>query len=134
MAWSTGRRALFTDILDRALIERPLTLTCVSNDVGGGLVSSATLIGVSLRDLLRDAGVKPGADQLLSTSVDGCTAGTPSAVLPTPAGARMLAIGMNGEPLPQEHGFPVRMVVPGLYGYVSATKWVADLELTTFAA
>ena len=123
----------FADIRDRALIERPVTLACVSNEVGGGLISNADWIGVPLRDLLREAGVKPGADQLFSTSVDGFTAGTPVDALLDPNRGAMLAIGMNGEPLPQEHGFPARMVVPGLYGYVSATKWVVDMELTTFA-
>jgi DMSO/TMAO reductase YedYZ molybdopterin-dependent catalytic subunit len=123
----------FEDIRARALIERPVTLACVSNEVGGGLVSNANWIGVPLRDLLLEAGVKPGADQLFSTSVDGFTAGTPIDALLDPNRGAMLAIGMNGEPLPQEHGFPARMVVPGLYGYVSATKWVADMELTTFA-
>ncbi len=123
----------FADIRRRALIERPVTLACVSNEVGGGLISTADFIGVPLRDLLLEAGVKPGADQLFSTSADGFTAGTPiDALLDEKRGA-LLAIGMNGEPLPQEHGFPARMVVPGLYGYVSATKWVVDMELTTFA-
>ncbi|HEX6357245.1 molybdopterin-dependent oxidoreductase [Actinophytocola sp.] len=123
----------FADIRDRALIERPVTLACVSNEVGGGLISNADWIGVPLRDLLVEAGVKPGADQLFSTSIDGFTAGTPVDALLDPNRGAMLAIGMNGEPLPQEHGFPARMVVPGLYGYVSATKWVVDMELTTFA-
>ncbi|MBB4911829.1 molybdopterin-dependent oxidoreductase [Actinophytocola algeriensis] len=123
----------FSDIRGRRLIERPVTLACVSNEVGGGLISTANWIGVPLRELLAEAGVKPGADQLFSTSTDGFTAGTPvDAVMDQNRGA-MLAIGMNGEPLPQEHGFPARMVVPGLYGYVSATKWVVDMELTTFA-
>jgi DMSO/TMAO reductase YedYZ molybdopterin-dependent catalytic subunit len=123
----------FADIRERALIERPVTLACVSNEVGGDLISNADWVGVPLRDLLTEAGVKPGADQLFSTSIDGFTAGTPvEALLDANRGA-MLAIGMNGEPLPQEHGFPARMVVPGLYGYVSATKWVVDMELTTFA-
>jgi DMSO/TMAO reductase YedYZ molybdopterin-dependent catalytic subunit len=124
----------FADLLARPLVARTLTLTCVSNDVGGPLVSSATFVGVSLRDLLRDAGVHDAADQLLSTSVDGWTAGTPTAVVLEPDRGALLAVGMNGEALPREHGFPVRMVVPGLYGYVSATKWITDLELTTFAA
>jgi DMSO/TMAO reductase YedYZ molybdopterin-dependent catalytic subunit len=124
----------FADLLARPLVARTLTLTCVSNDVGGPLVSSATFVGVSLRDLLRDAGVHDAADQLLSTSVDGWTAGTPAAVVLEPDRGALLAVGMNGEALPREHGFPVRMVVPGLYGYVSATKWLTDLELTTFAA
>jgi DMSO/TMAO reductase YedYZ molybdopterin-dependent catalytic subunit len=124
----------FADIRGRRLVERPVTLACVSNEVGGGLISNADWIGVPLRDLLLEAGVRPGADQLFSTSVDGFTAGTPVDALMDPDRGAMLAIGMNGEPLPQEHGFPARMVVPGLYGYVSATKWVTDMELTTFAA
>ncbi len=123
----------FADIRERRLVERPITLTCVSNDVGGGLVSTANFIGVPLRELLLEAGVRPGADQLFSTSTDGFTAGTPVDALLDPDRGALLAIGMNGEPLPQEHGFPARMVVPGLYGYVSATKWVVDMELTTFA-
>jgi DMSO/TMAO reductase YedYZ molybdopterin-dependent catalytic subunit len=123
----------FADIRDRPLIERPVTLACVSNEVGGGLISNANWIGVPLRDLLVEAGVKPGADQLFSRSIDGFTAGTPVEALLDPDRGAMLAIGMNGEPLPQEHGFPARMVVPGLYGYISATKWVVDMELTTFA-
>ena len=122
----------FNDIRNRPLIERPVTLTCVSNEVGGEYISTANFTGVLLRDLLRDAGVKPGSDQLFSTSVDGFTAGTPVDALLDPNRGAMLAIGMNGEPLPLEHGFPARMVVPGLYGYVSATKWVVDMELTTF--
>jgi DMSO/TMAO reductase YedYZ molybdopterin-dependent catalytic subunit len=123
----------FDDIRGRRLIERPVTLACVSNEVGGGLISTANWIGVPLRELLIDAGVKPGADQLFSTSTDGFTAGTPVDALMDANRGAMLAIGMNGEPLPQEHGFPARMVVPGLYGYVSATKWVVDMELTTFS-
>jgi DMSO/TMAO reductase YedYZ molybdopterin-dependent catalytic subunit len=124
----------FADLLARPLVERTITLTCVSNEVGGSLVSTARFVGVDLRDLLLEAGVHDGADQLLSTSVDGWTAGTPTGVVLEPDRGALLAVGMNGEALPREHGFPVRMVVPGLYGYVSATKWLADLELTTFAA
>jgi DMSO/TMAO reductase YedYZ molybdopterin-dependent catalytic subunit len=124
----------FDDLLARPLVERTITMTCVSNEVGGSLVSTARFVGVDLRALLLDAGVADGADQLLSTSVDGWTAGTPTAVVLEPDRGALLAVGMNGEALPREHGFPVRMVVPGLYGYVSATKWLADLELTTFAA
>ncbi len=123
----------FSDIRNRRLIERPVTLACVSNEVGGGLISNANFIGVPLRELLLEAGVKPGADQLFSTSTDGFTAGTPVEALLDEKRGALLAIGMNGEPLPQEHGFPARMVVPGLYGYISATKWVVDMELTTFA-
>jgi DMSO/TMAO reductase YedYZ molybdopterin-dependent catalytic subunit len=124
----------FADLTARPLVERLITMTCVSNEVGGSLVSTATFVGVDLGDLLRAAGVRDGADQLLSTSLDGWTAGTPTALVLEPDRGALLAVGMNGEALPREHGFPVRMVVPGLYGYVSATKWLADLELTTFAA
>jgi DMSO/TMAO reductase YedYZ molybdopterin-dependent catalytic subunit len=97
-------------------------------------VSTANFIGVPIRELLLDVGVKPGSDQLMSTSVDGFTAGTPVDALLDERRGALLAIGMNGEPLPIEHGFPARMVVPGLYGYISATKWVVDMELTTFDA
>jgi hypothetical protein len=103
----------------------------VSNDVGGNLISNARWLGVPLKDLLDEVEPDAGADQVVSHSVDGFTAGTPTAVLRDGRDA-MLAVGMNGQPLPIEHGFPVRMVVPGLYGYVSATKWLAELELSTF--
>ena len=116
----------------RPMIERDITMTCVSNEVGGKLAGTARWLGVPLKPLLEEAGVRAGADQILSTSSDGMTIGTPTAVVMDGRDA-MLAVGMNGEPLPLEHGFPVRMLVPGLYGYVSATKWVVDLELTTFA-
>ena len=133
--WSTRELTLtFDDLLARPLVERPVTLACVSNPVGGDLISTATFTGVDLRDLLLEAGVRPGADQAFSTSVDGWYTGTPVDVLLEPGRGAMLAIGMNGEALPLEHGFPVRMVVPGLYGFVSATKWITDLELTTFDA
>ncbi|HWE88760.1 MAG TPA: molybdopterin-dependent oxidoreductase [Pseudonocardiaceae bacterium] len=124
----------YNDIRNRPLVERVITLCCVSNPVGGPYISNAYFIGVPLRDLLLEAGVHPDADQLLSTSVDGYTAGTPVSALLDPNRGAMLAIGMNGQPLPVEHGFPARLVVPGLYGYVSATKWVTDLKLTTFVA
>ena len=117
----------------RPTIERDVTLTCVSNEVGGEYIGNARWIGVPLAPLLEEAGVLPGADQLVSRSSDGWTAGTPTAVVMDGRDS-MLAVTMNGEPLPLEHGFPVRMVVPGLYGYVSATKWLVDLELTTFDA
>ncbi len=122
----------YADIRGRRLIERPVTLTCVSEPVGGPYISTSNFIGVPLRDLLLEAGVKPGAQQLFSTSVDGFTVGTPVDVLLDPNRGAMLAIGMNRQPLPVEHGFPARMVVPGLYGYVSATKWVVDMELTSW--
>jgi DMSO/TMAO reductase YedYZ molybdopterin-dependent catalytic subunit len=124
----------FNDIRNRPLVERTITMTCVSNEVGGPYVSTANFVGVPLRDLLDEAGVRSGADQLFSTSVDGWTAGTPVEAVLDPNRGALLAIGMNGEPLPTEHGFPARMVVPGLYGFVSATKWVVDMELTTFDA
>ena len=122
----------FDDLMRRPLVERWMTMTCVSNEVGGTLVSTARFVGVELAGLLAEAGPAPGADQILSTSTDGWTAGTPTGVVLEPGRGALLAVGMNGEALPREHGFPVRMVVPGLYGYVSATKWVEELELTTF--
>ena len=121
----------FADLLKRRVVERDITLTCVSNEVGGNLISNVEWLGVPLADILQEAGVHPDADQLKSTSADGWTSGSPVATI-TDGRDALLAFGMNGEPLPVEHGFPVRMVVPGLYGYVSATKWVVDLELTTF--
>ncbi|WTL29002.1 molybdopterin-dependent oxidoreductase [Streptomyces sp. NBC_01498] len=127
----------FRDLLRRELIERDITLTCVSNEVGGPYVGNARWIGVPLAALLAEAGVVPPskggpANQLVSRSVDGMTIGTPVEAVMDGRDA-MLAVGMNGQPLPFDHGFPVRMVVPGLYGYVSACKWLQDLELTTFA-
>ena len=111
--------------------ERIVTLTCVSNEVGGGLVGTAAWTGFPIADLLAEAGPLPGADMLLSTSVDGWTAGTPLEAL-TDGRDALLAVSMNGQPLPLEHGYPVRQIVPGLYGYVSATKWVIDWEVTRF--
>ncbi|MER7815200.1 molybdopterin-dependent oxidoreductase [Streptomyces sp. NPDC096153] len=127
----------FEDLLERELIERDITLTCVSNEVGGPYVGNARWTGVPLAALLREAGVKPPsrggpADQLVSRSVDGMTLGTPVEDVMDGRDA-ILAVGMNGRPLPFDHGFPVRMLVPGLYGYVSACKWIEDIELTTFA-
>ncbi|HVW44108.1 MAG TPA: molybdopterin-dependent oxidoreductase [Amycolatopsis sp.] len=124
----------YDDIRTRPLVERIVTLCCVSNPVGGPYISTARFLGVDLVDLLNEAGIRQGAQQLFSTSVDGFTAGTPIPTLLEPTRGAMLAIGMNGEPLPVEHGFPARLVVPGLYGYVSATKWVTDLEVTTWDA
>ncbi|MGW1771367.1 molybdopterin-dependent oxidoreductase [Streptomyces sp. NPDC002104] len=128
----------FEDLLGRELIERDITLTCVSNEVGGPYAGNARWIGVRLADILREAGVKAPsqggiADQLVARSVDGMTLGTPVETVMDGRDA-MLAVGMNGQPLPFTHGFPVRMVVPGLYGYVSACKWIQDIELTTFAS
>ena len=122
----------FDELLKMPLEEHDLTLTCVSNPVGGPYCGNARWLGTQLAPLLRRAGVRSGADQILSTSTDGMTIGSPvEAVLD--GRQAMLAVAMNGETLPIEHGFPCRMLIPGLYGYVSATKWVVDLELTTFA-
>jgi DMSO/TMAO reductase YedYZ molybdopterin-dependent catalytic subunit len=121
----------FADLIGLGLVDRWVTLACVSNPVGGDLVGNARWTGVPIAEVLRLAKPSPDADAVLSTSDDGWTAGTPLEAL-TDGRDSLLAVGMNGEPLPVEHGFPVRMVVPGLYGYVSATKWVVDLEVTRF--
>ena len=124
----------WADLTSRQLIERPVTMTCVSNEVGGPYISTAHFTGVLVADLLQEAGVRRGADQVFTTSVDGWTCGSPTAVLIDPARQAMLVVGMNRKPLLIEHGFPVRMIVPGLYGFVSGTKWITDMELTTFDA
>jgi DMSO/TMAO reductase YedYZ molybdopterin-dependent catalytic subunit len=124
----------FDDVMGMDLVTRTVTLTCVSDEVGGPYISTAKFTGVLLRDLLAKVGVRPGANQVFSTSTDGYTAGSPLEVIMDKDRNAMLAVGMNGEALPPEHGFPARLVVPGLYGYVSATKWVTDIELTTFGA
>ncbi|AKS35132.1 molybdopterin-dependent oxidoreductase [Mycolicibacterium goodii] len=121
----------FEDLDRFEVVEKVVTLTCVSNLVGGDLISNATWTGYRVRDLLEEAGVSRDSDMVLSTSIDGFTAGSPIEALTDDRDA-LLAIGMNGEPLPAAHGYPARLVVPGLYGYVSATKWVVDLELTRF--
>jgi DMSO/TMAO reductase YedYZ molybdopterin-dependent catalytic subunit len=121
------------ELLALPLEESVTTLACVSNEVGGGLIGNAVWLGYPIRELLARAAPTADADMVLSRSVDGFTASTPLPVLEDDRNA-ILAVGMNGEPLPAEHGFPVRMVVPGLYGYVSATKWVVDLEVTRFDA
>ncbi len=123
----------FAELLALPLEEHVTTLTCVSNEIGGNLIGSALWLGYPIRLLLERAKPTTGADMVLSTSQDGWTASTPLEALTDPDRASILAVGMNGEPLPQQHGFPVRMVVPGLYGYVSATKWVTELKVTTFA-
>jgi len=119
------------ELIALPLTESVTTLACVSNEVGGELIGNALWLGYPIRDLLARAAPTAEADMVLSRSIDGFTASTPLEVL-TDARNAILAIGMNGEPLPPEHGFPVRMVVPGLYGYVSATKWVTELEVTRF--
>ncbi|TDO38725.1 molybdopterin-dependent oxidoreductase [Paractinoplanes brasiliensis] len=119
-------------LLQRPMIERYVTLACVSNEVGGDLIGNALWLGAPIRELLEEAGPLPGADQVVQRSIDGWTCGSPTAALMDGRDA-LLAVGMNGEPLPVAHGFPVRMVVPGLYGYVSACKWITEIELTRFS-
>ena len=122
----------FDDILKLPLLEDWITLCCVSNPVGGPYVGNALWLGASLTRLLRAAGIRAGAEQLLCTSVDGFTSGTPVQTVMDGRDA-LLAVAMNGSPLPVAHGFPARLVVPGLYGYVSACKWITDIKVTTFA-
>jgi DMSO/TMAO reductase YedYZ molybdopterin-dependent catalytic subunit len=121
----------YDDLLKRQVVHKWVTLTCVSNQVGGDLIGNALWSGVLLKDLLQEAGPSTDADAIKSTSKDGFTAGTPLSTLLDDRQA-MLAFAMNGQPLPVEHGFPVRIVVPGLYGYVSATKWLTQIEVTRF--
>ncbi|TIC82879.1 molybdopterin-dependent oxidoreductase [Nocardioides sp. GY 10127] len=123
----------FDDLLAMDLVERDITLTCVSNSVGGPYAGGARWLGVRLTDLLAMAGVGSTADQILSTDVDGMTISTPLAVA-TDGRDAMIAVGMDGAALPREHGFPARMVVPGLYGFVSACKWITRMTLTTYDA
>lgn len=121
------------ELLALPLSEFYVTLTCVSNEVGGNLAGNARWLGYPIRELLKRAGVQSGADMVLSRSIDGFTAGSPLSALTDPDRDAIVAIGMNGVPLPPEHGFPARLVVPGLYGYVSATKWVTELKVTNYA-
>lgn len=121
----------FEELMDMPLVERYVTLSCVSNPVGGDLVGNARWLGVPLRDLLGRAQIRPDAEQLVGRSVDGFTVGFPVEAALDGREA-LVAVGMNGEALPVEHGFPVRLVVAGLYGYVSATKWLSEIELTTW--
>ncbi|MDH3678399.1 MAG: molybdopterin-dependent oxidoreductase [Acidimicrobiia bacterium] len=120
----------YQELLDRATMVEPVTLSCVSNEVGGQLVGNAVWQGVPLTELLEEAGIRPGATQIASRSVDGWSCGFPTEVA-YDGRTSMVAIAMNDEPLPLRHGFPARLVVSGLYGYVSATKWVSEIELTT---
>ena len=119
------------ELLMLPMFEQYVTIACVSNEVGGGLVGNAKWTGVRLRDVLDIAGVSSSATQLVGRSVDGFTAGMPTAWIMDPSREPMIAVQMNDEPLPPAHGYPARLIVPGLYGYVSATKWLAELELTT---
>ncbi len=121
----------FADLLDMRMVERDVTLSCVSNQVGGGLVGNARWLGVPLTEILDRADVQPGAQQIVGRSVDDFTVGFPVEAAYDGREA-LVAVGMNGEPLPFEHGFPARLVVAGLYGYVSATKWLSEIELTTW--
>ena len=122
----------YDDLIALPVIEQYVTIACVSNEVGGGLVGNAKWTGVALRDVLAIAGVQPAADQLVGRSVDGWTAGMPVEWVMDESRVPMIAVGMNDEPLPRAHGYPARLIVPGLYGYVSATKWLTELELTRF--
>jgi DMSO/TMAO reductase YedYZ molybdopterin-dependent catalytic subunit len=132
--FDSPRSYTLADLFDRGdLVERDITLTCVSNEVGGTLAGTARWIGVPLAALLRENGIRSGSDQLLCRSEDGMTIGAPTRNALEVEDA-MLAFGMNGEPLPVEHGFPVRMLIPGLYGYVSACKWLVRIEATTYDA
>jgi DMSO/TMAO reductase YedYZ molybdopterin-dependent catalytic subunit len=123
----------FGELMRMPMIEHDVTLTCVSENIGGPYIGNARWEGTLLANVLRRAGIQSGADQIVMRDVNGMTIGV--ATEPVMDGrAALLAVGMNGQPLPQAHGFPVRVVVPGLYGYVSACKWVVDMELTTFGA
>ena len=120
----------YAELLDRPMVEADITISCVSNEVGGDLIGTARWLGCRLDDLLDEAGIDPRADQVVGRSVDGFTAGFPTALLDgRPA---LVAVGMNGEPLPVDHGYPARLIVPGVYGYVSATKWLSEIQLTRF--
>lgn len=123
----------FVDVLAMPMVEEYVTLSCVSNEVGGPLIGTAKWLGVPLTTLLDRAGVQKGADQIVGRSIDSFTVGFPTAAA-LDGRTALLAVGMNGEPLPVKHGFPARLVIAGLYGYVSATKWVTELEATSFDA
>ena len=124
----------YDELIALAPFEQYVTIACVSNRVGGDLIGNAKWTGVRLRDVLNMAGVQPAATQLVGRSVDGWTAGMPTSWILDPGREPMIAVGMNGQPLPRDHGYPARLIVPGLYGYVSATKWLTELELTTLEA
>ncbi len=128
---AVDRELTFTydDLLARDLVEVPVTIACVSNEVGGGLVGTALWQGVPLTELLDEAGVQPGGTQIMGRSVDGFTAGFPTE-LAYDGRTALLAVGMNGEPLPARSGFPARLIISGIYGYVSATKWLSEITLT----
>ncbi len=127
------QRFTYAEIMAMPLVESDVTLCCVSNEVGGEYAGGARWTGIPVRELLARARPKPGNDQVLSTSSDGYTSSTPLAALTDVERGALLAVGMNGELLPREHGYPARLVTPGLYGYVGATKWVTRLTVTTYA-
>jgi len=122
------------DLLALPMFEQYVTIACVSNEVGGGLVGNAKWTGIRLREVLEIAGPQTGATQLVGRSIDGWTAGMPTAWVMDQDREPMIALLMNDAPLPREHGFPARLIIPGLFGYVSATKWLTELELTTMEA
>ena len=121
----------YDEILGMDLVDQAITMSCVSNPIGGDLVGNAVWTGIPLVDLLERAGVQPGATQVTSRSVDDWTSGFPTELLGDGRNA-LLAVGMNGEPLPIRSGFPARLVVAGIYGYVSATKWISEIRMTTW--
>ena len=122
----------YDDLLSMPLFEQYVTIACVSNKVGDDLIGNALWTGVDLREVLDMAGVQPEAEQIVGRSVDGFTAGFPTSWAMDPERRPMIAIGMNGQPLPVDHGYPARLIIPGLYGYVSATKWLREIELTAW--
>jgi DMSO/TMAO reductase YedYZ molybdopterin-dependent catalytic subunit len=124
----------YDELLAMPLIEQYVTIACVSNEVGGSLVGNAKWRGARLRDLLDRAGVQDGASQIVGHAYDSFTVGFPTSWLDNPEREAMVVVGMNDQPLPPEHGYPARLIVPGLYGYVSATKWLTNIELTTLDA
>ena len=124
----------YPQLMAMPLFEQYVTLSCVSNPIGGPLIGNTLWTGVHLKKVLAEAGVQPGATQIVGRSLDGFTVGFPTAWALDPAREPMIAVGMNGAPLPAEHGYPARLIVPGLYGYVSATKWLSEIELTTLEA
>lgn len=124
----------YDELLALPLHDQYVTIACVSNEVGGGLVGNALWRGVRLKELLDRAGIDPMATQIVGRSVDGFTAGFPTAWALADEREALVAVAMNGDPLPADHGFPARLIVPGLYGYVSATKWLSEIELTTLDA
>ena len=120
----------YDDLLEMPLFEQYVTIACVSNKVGDDLIGNALWTGVDLREVLDMAGVQPTGEQIVGRSVDGFTAGFPTSWAMDPSRRPMIAIGMNGQPLPRDHGYPARLIIPGLYGYVSATKWLSEIQLT----